>query len=216
MNSRLTNTSTGLDTDSSFEYILKSTNADKEYEFFWLTFKMSVIKLVTIKSKKRILNLSDKLNELQKENKYSEIKHNITMFMTHDLENIMECVLKSLDVTSICHLRTNISRWTQIDKNFVCTSMNYNLLIVVKNLSFKNGNYATLLENYREYLNTQNINKIYTIVSNSIDSNMPSILDVFRSIVDISKFVKKDCNEDINTLCSMNSVKLIVYLQPLK
>ena len=52
MSSLSANTSIGLDIDGSFEHILKSTNADKEYEFFWLTFKTSVIKFVTIKLKK--------------------------------------------------------------------------------------------------------------------------------------------------------------------
>ena len=216
MSSLSANTSIGLDIDGSFEHILKSTNADKEYEFFWLTFKTSVIKFVTIKLKKNILSLSDELNTLQKENKYLEIKHSITTFMKSNLENVMECILKSLDATNICHLRTNIVRWQKIDENFVCCSINYDLLIVVKNLVLKNNDYVTLLENYREYLNTRDVNKIYMIVSDSIDSNLPSILNVFRNIIDVSKFIKDDCDKDICALEAMNSVKLIKYLQPLK
>lgn len=216
MSSTSNNIPTSLDIDGSFEHILKSNNADKECEFFWLTFKTSIIKFVGIQLKKVIITLSEELNNLQKDKKYEDIKSHITSFMNNHIEDVIICILKSLDCVSISHLRTNISRWEKIDRNFKCNSINYDVLIVVKNLSFRNNNvYKNFLEIYREYLNTNDTDKLYTIVSNSIESNTPSILNIFKDSVDISVFVKDNCEKNIQTLLSMNSVKLIKYLKPL-
>ena len=52
--------------------ILKSSNPDKEIEFFWYTFKDSIKDFLNDNDQIEIDNLSDQLNKYQQEQKYKD------------------------------------------------------------------------------------------------------------------------------------------------
>ena len=117
--------------------IMKSENPDKHYEYFWLTFKDTILKMSYIRTNSNIelikklyisklveefallikdVNiLSKELNVLQEEKKYTDIKIKINEFIFKNIETLAEIVLHTTDYGDYSYLNTNIMRW---DKNF--------------------------------------------------------------------------------------------------
>jgi len=104
---------TKQDDDEPYEHVLDSSKPDKEIEYFWLTFKVSIRNHVDKYEQKKISYISSKLNELQKKEQYDQIE----IFISKYLHDICFSVLITKNYTEISHLKTNIKRWENISKH---------------------------------------------------------------------------------------------------
>ena len=59
---------------------------DKQYEYFWITFKNAMCKYINNKLKDNFTEISSILNNLQKEQKYDIIFENISEFMNTNIK----------------------------------------------------------------------------------------------------------------------------------
>ena len=105
------------DNDRKCANILSSSNPDKDYEFFWLTFKNSVIPYLGSNSE-NIKKFSDMLNDLQKEKKYEDIRENISDFMYMNIDTIAKHILYSSSFVLFMRFNVNMVRWGKIDSDF--------------------------------------------------------------------------------------------------
>lgn len=90
--------------------VLKAKKEDADIEFFWLTFKDSVINYLDKKTQTKIQDLSDTLNQLQLEKKYEEIQK----IISNNLDEIAWRHVLTHDSYHGCHLITNLKRWRTI------------------------------------------------------------------------------------------------------
>ena len=58
-----------MEDDLTFIYLLNTTNKDRYYEYFWLTFKNDILEYVNEELKVILHEKSDKLNNLQSKKK---------------------------------------------------------------------------------------------------------------------------------------------------
>lgn len=103
--------------DKKCANVLSSSNPDKDYEFFWLTFKNSVIPYLGHNSE-NIKKFSSMLNDLQKEKKYEDIRDNISDFMYMNIDIIAKHILYSSSFVLFMRFNVNIARWGKIDTEF--------------------------------------------------------------------------------------------------
>lgn len=102
---------------SDFQYILETNEPDKDLEYFWLTFKDSIINHVGEKNKINIHKFSSTLNDLQKNKKYDDIHKKISKFMIANINIIIKYIIRTNDYT-VHLLNTNIKRWRKFDVLF--------------------------------------------------------------------------------------------------
>ena len=209
-----------------------SLNPDKHYEYFWLCYKNTIYKYMPNNLKKIIEFNSEKMNELQKEKKYGEIYDNIKDFMdTYTNEIIIYCI--SHENFNIRLLKTNIKRWTTIDKNYIIKSTEYSLLsslcyyYVKKNLDAQT--YNLFLKYIREYFTYCIINHKYLIgcltlneyvsinksmaklINLSIEHRAISLLNEISKTYNITYFYKN--NIDKNKYKCVKDNKLLKLLE---
>ena len=164
----------------------KEKNVDYDIEHFWFGFKASMINFYKTQLVKRpISNWSNHLNSLQAENKYEEIEHCITKYIS----------LYALDLMRIDSgynigiLNTNIKRWDKI-------SSKYKIFSSIE--SYNKGCYLiiTLLD-------------IYTLLANKnkMDRSIFNQVELFIIFGDFTDLIKFSRNKDIPSIID----KLLKY-----
>lgn len=182
---------------------------DEKIEEFWLTFKSSIDQFLDKKEREEIKQLSEKLNLLQKEERYEEIEE----YIKNHIERIGYNIMKRDNLYRAGHLDTNIRRWENISKSRICSDNNifYNLfrtyISLNKNRSDQKDKIRSLLVSYVKNGKQEDLVEIINL---SIENNFVGTIDKFRNIIDISKFLKGDSHIDLN-LCK--SKRLIKSLQ---
>ena len=169
-----------IDIDKDFNYynILKTKNEDKNIEFFWYSYK-SLIKQYLLNNKdiRTIIQLSELLNNLQKEKKYLNIIILITQHLNNtDLEYKYN-LLKTKNMHTIHLLYKKIYKWEFI--------ANINL-----SEKFKNSIFYIFLCILNKCYDKQNVNlkykEIINIIQNIDFSNINNNIKDIENIIVIS------------------------------
>ena len=181
--------------------ILSSDNPDKQYEYFWLTFKDAIIEHLPSDLKINIVNLSSTLNQLQKEKKYDKIFELISNFMNTHIKEICHHILISKNYNAVWFLQINIRRWCRINEIFDTNTIDIKLCFILSNCMKKDFNnieelFLKIIELVKLY-NIPDVNRVYItnniedIFSFGIENKLTLLLDELRIYVNLEKF-KKD------------------------
>ena len=175
--------------DKKCAEILSSSNPDKDYEFFWLTFKNSIIPYVG-KDVDMIKKFSKSLDVLQKEKKYDEIKDEITIFLYKHAESIAAHLIFSSCYVTCMHFTVNMKRWKKIDDEFDISDPNE--FPWVNNVKVI-GKIGTKRSPHRGYVINE-LKKIYTtkdycpLFEYGIENGLALVVDMCAYHVDFNKY----------------------------
>lgn len=201
----------GDEIDTKHSTILKSENPDKHMEYFWVTFKDSIINYVGANDVRHIKNFSDRLNVLQKNKEYSIIFAEISKFMKTSINTICEHIIKSKDSSAICHLHTNITRWKNIDPEFSEVLEKNDiikmLLLLSKLIKKKNDHYVVLNRMIIDsYLTSGTKEKgIKELFDFGVEHNICSLVEILLPSIDLRIYLGETAEKYKN----MKSTKLI-------
>ena len=127
-----------MSNDQSYDTVLNSDKPDSKLEFFWLTFKDSIKSYLTDSELADLSEVSNKLNALQRQERYDEIQE----FIKSHIERIGYGMMAKNDNYRISHLETNLRRWNKLTGTDIYPQNNtfYTLLLVYLNLRKGNKN----------------------------------------------------------------------------
>lgn len=198
-------------TISTHNDILESDKPDKHMEYFWMTFKDSIIYFIGKKNAKNISTFSDMLNVLQKERQYETITLEISKFMKSNIDMLCKCVINSRQTTPMLHLHTNITRWKNIDPTFqkvINESILIQILLALSRMIKKGSDkFAQVLEFVVIIYTFSEINVIERIklFEYAVKNNICSIAELLLPTIDLKTYFK----EDIKKYKNINIKKLI-------
>lgn len=202
----------------SYENVLNSDNPDNKLEFFWLTFKDSIKNYLTEKELEEINDLSNQLNNLQKDKEYEKIENYIKLH----IEKIGYSMIAKNDLYRICHLENNIRRWNKLTNKEIYSFNNtfYCLLLIYINLSKKKADKDSVVQVLdciiKFSLDNTNKNLLNQLMNLLIKNKMYGNIDKLRNVLDINDFIDYDkCDDKITKtyIDSTRSHKLEKYLR---
>ena len=209
------------DDSDSHEHVLNSDKPDNKLEFFWLTFKDSIRDYLNETELDELSNVSQKLNDLQQEERYDEIE----VYIKSHIEIIGYNMMSKGDNYRINHLDTNIRRWNKLTGNDIYPSTNtfYCILLIYINLSKSKANkkeqIAIMKDCIKRYSTDSTDHEILIeLMNHSIKNKMFGNIDKLRKIVDIKEFIKPDDIEKLSDefINNAKSNKLYKYLDEKK
>lgn len=184
---------------------LETENPDKEIEFFWITFKHSIFPYVGDVNTKRIELLSAKLNNLQKIQKYDDIKYKISEFMCVNTESICNLALVARKKIFIRRLSTNIARWTKMDNdyaNIVSDSLKIKLFIAISRSMRRRAPDDVHLMNivlkfFSEQSTCDNDATLHELFEYSCNKYLVTIVEILIHYIDINRYflTNDDCGK---------------------
>lgn len=193
-------------------------NVDYDIEQFWLGFKVNIEKFYEDKNINRpIKQWSDNLNALQKHNKYEEIEHSITRYISLYALDLM----RANDSYNINILTTNIKRWDRISNKYKIFDKNkdYNqgcnlittLLYIYNIMNEKGKPDQGIFDQIELFLIFGDFSKL---IKHSYDSAMPSIIDKLLNY-DITIFnqVKQVFNLEEDKIYPLSGTKLFKFIK---
>jgi len=203
----------------SFNYLLDTKNPDKELEFFWLGFKNSIQTFLDDDGKKEIEELSNQLNNLQKDEKYDEIE----IFIKNHVEKIGYKMIEKNNGYWANILNTNIKRWIKLLKKDIFETDNvfYILFGIFNNCKSGNKNQSITYEKVQsmiiDYSKTKDFKILYYLMNFSIENELFGVIDKLRLIIDIEPFLKNDLINEKNKKGILISKprKLIKFIESL-
>lgn len=207
--------------DDNYETILNSDKPDNKLEFFWLTFKDSIKNYLNVDEYNEMVKLSDKLNLLQKEEKYVEIEE----YIKSHIERIGYSMMALRNTYKLSHLETNIKRWCNLSGKDIYSKSNtfYCLLLIYLNLHKANKNKQEDVEKMFKCISDFSVNRnndllLTELMNLSIKNKMYGNIDKLRNIIDIELFIDKDKTDKDNKsdayIKTTGSQKLSKYLIP--
>lgn len=209
-----------IDFDKSIKHetncieILNSTNDDKHYEYFWITFKNSIIPFLG-KHVEYIKKVSFELNELQRMKEYDKIFTHISIFMVTNIETIAKHVLQSKSFVMYRRFDINLKRWNAIDTKFferILDSKKYewtrNIRILARIGIKQNKWQDEILEKILNVYDSKNYDQLFMF---GIEHNLSLVVDMCYPHVDRGKYFK--CNGDVNKYENAKGQKIIRILK---
>jgi hypothetical protein len=191
--------------------ILQSKNPDKYIEYFWLTFKCSIVPMLLEEELKEINLLSVKLNELQSLEKYEEIEK----YIKNHIEELGWRVMEMNMDQRAKYLETNMRRWTRLSINSSWDDQSefYILFMMFISIHDKHqieGYYKDIINLIVSYKSSTNKEKILIdIAIICIEHNIYGLIDKLRNIYDFYDFfLVSPCN-----LTNINSRKLVKLIK---
>jgi len=184
------------DNDKICMNILNSSNQDKDYEFFWLTFKNSVIPYLG-KNAENIKKFSSKLNELQKKLKSGEIekeviREEISDYMYDNINMIAIHILYSSCFVTFMRFNINLMRWGKIDEDFAYDITDpyefewVNNIRVLGKMGIKKHQYRKyILEELKKVHTTKNYGPLFEF---GIKNNLSSIVEMCGRHIDMCSY----------------------------
>jgi hypothetical protein len=180
------------DNDRKCANVLSSSNPDKDYEFFWLTFKNSVIPYLGSNSI-NIKKFSNMLNDLQKEKKYDDIRENISDFMYINIDIIAKHILRSSCFVLFMRCNVNIARWGKIDNEFACDISDpiefewVNNIRVLGKMGIKKHHHKEyVLNELKVICTTKDYTKLFEY---GVKNNLSSVVKMCSSHIDLQKYL---------------------------
>lgn len=196
--------------------ILNTKQPDKELEYFWLTFKNSIIKCIDVKLVEYIKKISDELNELQKIEKYDDIKNKISEFMNKYIESICKEVIAKGEYYTISHLETNINRWTKYDNQFseyIEKLFFVKASIIISKIHKKNKSAILYVIKNIVKLQKEQIYTIYTdLFEYAVKNNMSLLAELVAPYINFNKYVN-ETDKNIHNYKYMKGLKLIKFFK---
>lgn len=204
-------------TNKNIEKIISLNLPDVEYELFWLSFKNFIIKILNENDTKKLLKMSDLFDELQKENKYNIIKHNITDYLSLNFKHFYILCLITKNKEYLYYLFLNYKRWTKIDdifNEYICDDINYLILNCLYKQSSKNNKHIDYLINSFFLLEKNDDKKaiIEELFIYSIKNNLPLVLSIVKDKI-TDEFIETTYKIKLNL--SMSEQKIIKKLKNL-
>lgn len=206
------------DLSTSHEHVLNSDKPDNKLEFFWLTFKDSIKNYLTKSELEELSDVSEKLNNLQREERYEEIE----AYIKSHIERIGYNMISNDDTYRAGHLENNIKRWSKLTGTdiYPMTDRFYCLLLVYMNLSknkatTKKDQVSTMKDCIGRYsLDPSDDTILIELMNQSITNKMYGNIDKLKNIVDMHKFIKSEHRDKLGKSFIKNtrSNKLYKYL----
>jgi hypothetical protein len=200
---------------TSYNHILKTNNPDKEIEYFWLTFKNSVMEFLTEDQKIEINNLSDELNSLQIQCQYNKIE----IYIKTHIEKIGWLIIKQDNFYRAEHLKTNMIRWKKLtgtdiynyNNDFYCL---FKIYLSIKNNQKRKDWYETIIKLIIDYDKLSNRDFIIKeIVIIAIHNNAAGILDKLSGIYKFNNILPNNMKVQHN--CSGKSLLKLIKKEKL-
>lgn len=212
-----------------YKDILYSNRKDCKIEFFWITFKNSIYKILDEENRNYIDHISNILNNLQNDEKYDEIQN----FISENLNYVSWYFVKNQDDYYGGHVITNLKRWKKLTnielpydnvsyaglKCMINYKIKYNKSLT-KNDKFKLV-YKEILEKLSNiaylYINKKSIdNDLHDLINYSIEHKQENILYYFSQIIDLKFYLKDDVPNKIIKMFDNNTKirKIINYIEP--
>lgn len=169
--------------------VLNSNKPDREMEFFWLTFKDSIIPFMLPHEIDNINNISNLLNQLQESGQYDEIRRYI---MTH-IEEIGWRIMEKKSFQAADHLKTNIKRWYKLsnEEMFREDNLFHNVFQIYNTCIYKltkqHCDIIDYIAQYRE--STDKTHTLQKIAVVCIKYNMGGCTDKLQKIFDFNVFL---------------------------
>ena len=198
-------------TGRTHDEVLNSSKPDKQIEYFWLTFKDSIIQYIGKQNAKNISTFSETLNTLQREKQYDMIVTEISKYMKFNINTICKFIIRSKQSTPILHLHTNITRWKNIDPSFqkvIDDSILIQFLFVLSRMIKKESDkYKHVLSFVIDvYMCEQlNIIKRKELFEYSVKNNICSVAELLLPDINLIEYF----GEDIDKYKNMSTKKLI-------
>jgi hypothetical protein len=194
--------------------LLLTNNPDKYYEYYWCSFKGSIYEELSIYIKNEIDIYSNRMNNLQKQQKYDDILLCMSDFFVNNINQIIAEIYLS-NQFKLNLLKTNIHRFIKLQPPFTIKSIEYDILVIITNIINKsNSDKLNLINNYinQYFITCIKINKyitgcltyihykelleiLYDIVNMCIEYNIISLIDVCSDYIDITLFFKENINK---------------------
>lgn len=180
---------------------------DIDIENFWLSFKCGINNFYRIFNiQKTVNNISQKLNDLQKNKKYLEIEfmiHNFICQMIVDLSDKIKYIVRDKS-TYLYHARiiiTNIKRWEKLRQKklfFRDPIDNENMFFIIASclkMSFKNISKEIyddiIIDFFKECNDIIKYNNYKKIIDYAIDTDNISILNLLSKTFDVINYVNE-------------------------
>lgn len=191
---------------------------DHEIEQFWLELKKNLIKFLDPIEQKEIVDLSNRLNQLQSKGDYKMIEK----FIREHLEKIGYSMIIKGIFYHIHLLDTNFRRWKKISSEDIMKDDNifyclFKIYIMV-NEDFRKNHTDGRIEItslIKDYAKTKDEKILYDIASVAIKENYCGVLEKIRNIVDIRRFATDEGKEFFSkyNLDKMRANKFIKYIK---
>lgn len=202
-----------------YEYILDTNNPDKELEYFWVTFKNSIMSSLSNEEKNEIVELSNKLNDLQSEERYDEIEK----YIKNHIELIGYRYIIENNGYKARHICVNLNRWKKLTGRKLFNNKNvFNKIIrIYNNIYLKNktdDHYNDIKLLLAKYSTDKNIIHLEKIMNISIEHKIYGIINKLKNILNIDDFINNEKKSKINKklLKKSRAIKMIKYLVPKK
>jgi hypothetical protein len=186
--------------------LLNTNNPDKDIEYFWITFKMCCKKIVN----RTILNMIDKLstdlNAYQQKKDFKSIYENIHLFITENINYIVCDTIINGDIEDAKNVHLCIVRWKRVSPSFDLSTLEYDLLRIIKNLNEENDNIRTHI---KYYIQDPSDIKLITLFELAIRERFVCLIDVLKKYVDIHTYIDCKMNETINFLVGRNLIQFL-------
>jgi hypothetical protein len=196
---------------ATHDEVLNSNKPDKQIEYFWLTFKDSIVQYIGKQNAQNISTFSEALNILQKENQYDTIMLEISKYMKSNINTICKFIIRSKQPAPILHLHTNITRWKNIDPSFqkviddsILIQFLFVLSRIIKKGSDKHVNVLDfVIDTYT--CGQLNVIKRKELFEYAVKNNICSIVELLLPNIDLTEYF----GEDIYKYKNISTKKLI-------
>ena len=185
-----------------YKKILETNNPDKHLEYFWLNFKDAIFNVLDDDEKRDITMLSNKLNILQKDKKYDDIKDFIEEHFQKFGWRYMRRTFYNKDDTFI-----NIKKWKKIynktilNKNYTKFDILFDIYISVYNKNNTKDYDKDILELIVSYQDKEDIDKeiiLKKIILICVNNKQYGIIDKIKYIYNLNRLTNKPIKNILN------------------
>jgi hypothetical protein len=210
-----------MEDDTLHNDVLNSDKPDCKLEFFWLTFKDSIKGYLTESELIELAEVSCRLNDLQREERYEEIQE----YIKSHIEHIGYGMMATKNTYKLSHLETNLKRWNKLTGNDIYPSNNtfYCILLVYLNLHKANKNKQEDVDKMFKCIadysrNTSDPSHLIELMNLSIENKLYGNIDKLRNILDINAFIDPASKGAINEshIKTTRAQKLAKHLKPMR
>jgi hypothetical protein len=187
-------------------HILNTNNPDKDIEYFWITFKMCCKKIVNRAILIMFDKLSTDLNLYQQREDFKRIYEDIDLFITENINYIICDVINNGDIQDAKNVHLCIMRWKRISPSFDLSTLEYDLLRIIKNLNEENDSIRTHIKNY---IQDSSEIKLISLFELAIREKFVCLIDVLKKYVDIHTYIDCKMNETVNFLVGRNLIQFL-------
>lgn len=186
--------------------LLNTNNPDKDIEYFWLTFKLCCAKFVNRVMLIMIDKLSTELNMHQLNRDFKSIYEDIYLFMMDNINYIICDAIVNCDTICAKELYVCITRWKRLSPSFNFSTLEYDLLRIIKNLDDDNEKIRSKIQSYVQDPTDINLLILFEL---AINEKCVCLIDVLKKYVDIHTYIECKINKTIDLLVGHNLIQFL-------